>query len=158
MCTCVDNIKASYTKVNKVATRVVRKSFNGPTATAGNVKHNIDAFLDAINDFSWEVYGLTNAINVFVEVARNNFCDIPSDLAKEILRQSDNTYEKMKQLHRKLLASPLYVGMETVVNIYSDAMADYEELCSDLKILRVDAQNNKQLQETLAKLDKLVGA
>lgn len=158
MCTCVDNIKASYTEVNKVTARVVRKSFNGPTAAAGNVKPSIDAFLDAINDFSKEVYGLTNAINEFVEVARNNFCDISSDLAKELISRSDSTIEKMKLLHRKLLASPLYVGMETVVNLYSDAMADYEELCSDLKIFRVDAQNNKQLQATLAELDKLVGA
>ena len=158
MCTCVDNIKASYTEVNKVTARVVRKSFNGPTTNAGNVKPNIDVFLDAINEFSREVYGLTNAINEFVEVARNNFCDISSDLAKELISRSDSTIEKMKLLHRKLLASPLYVGMETVVNLYSDAMADYEELCSDLKIFRVDAQNNKQLQATLAELDKLVGA
>ena len=158
MCTCVDNIKASYTEVNKVIIRVARKSFDGPTAAAGNVKPNIDAFLDAINNFSREVYELTNAVNEFVEIVRINFCDITSDLAKELISRSNSTIGKMKLLHQKLLASPLYVGMETVVNLYFDAMADYEELCSDLKILRVDAQNNKQLQETLAELDKLVGA
>ena len=64
----------------------------------------------------------------------------------------------MRLLHKKLLASPLYLGMETVVALYYDAMNDFEELCSDIKTLRVDAPHNQQLQTTLAGLDNLLGA
>ena len=158
MCTCIDNIKTSYTEVKKEATRVSKQSFDVPVGIKGDVQPNIDKFLDAINYFTREIHGLTNAINNLVEVTRNNFCDISADLAKEMLRQSDTTCKKMHLLYDKLLASPLYLGMETVVALYSDAMNDFEELCSDLKTLRVDAQNNEQLQTTLAKLDKLLGA
>ena len=52
-------------------------------------------------------------------------------------------------LHRKLKRSPLYVGMETCVNLYYDAMTEFEELCSDLKTWHVDAPQNNQLQRTM---------
>ena len=156
MCTCIDNIKASYTEVKKVATRVSKESFAGPIGIKGNIQPNIDEFLDAINYFTREIHGLTNAINNLVEVTRINFCNISEDLAKEMLSQSDSMCKKMRLLHKKLLASPLYLGMETVVALYCDAMNDFEELCSDIKTLRIDAPNNQQLQKTLVGLDELL--
>ena len=159
MCTCIDNIKASYSEVKKEAIRVSKKSFVGPTTgIKGDVQPNIDDFLDAINYFTREIHKLTNAINKLVEVTRNNFCDISVDLAKEMLSQSDSMCKKMQLLYKKLLASPLYLGMETVVALYYDAMCDFEELCSDIKTLCVDMPNNKELQKTLVGLDELLGA
>jgi hypothetical protein len=41
------------------------------------------------------------------------------------------------------------MGMETVVSLYSDAMTEFEELCSDLKTWLQDAPKNAHLQQTL---------
>jgi len=41
------------------------------------------------------------------------------------------------------------MGMETVVSLYSDAMTEFEELCSDLKTWHQDAPKNAHLQQTL---------
>lgn len=82
-------------------------------------------------------------------MVRNNFCDISTSEAEDLLQLSAPITETMELLHKKLLRSPLYVGMETVVTLYFDAMTEFEELCSDLKTWHVDAPKNEHLQQTL---------
>lgn len=60
--------------------------------------------------------------------------------------------EKMQRLHHKLTASSFYRGMKSAVELYSDAMSDFEELCHDLKTFRVDLEQDNEFQETSSKL------
>lgn len=152
MCTCIDNIKASYSDVRRKASQVSHKSFAVPKSNV-DAELNIDTFLDAINLITKELYRLTTAVNNLVETVRNNFCDITVNEAQELLQLSTPISEKMSQLHDKLLKSPLYVGMETVVNIYTEAMNDFNELCHDLKFFRVELETNDRFQQTLSKLN-----
>lgn len=155
MCTYIETIKASYSEVGRRTSRVARKSFRKPVARANKPQPSIDDFLDAINAITKELQKVTDSVNDLVEVVRNNFCDITSSEAEELLQLSVPIDEKMQLLHKKLLRSPLYVGMATVVDLYSDAMTEFEELCSDLKTWHVDAPKNKHLQQTLELLKTL---
>lgn len=155
MCTCIDNIKTSYSEVKRNASRISRKSFVVPVADASNSQPpNIDAFLDAINLITKELYQLTSSIVSLVETVRNNFCEITKSEALELLQLSVPISEKMEQLHKKLLKSPLYVGMETVVGIYVNAKNDFAELCDDLKLFRIDLEKNTDFQSAISKLNE----
>ena len=156
MCTCIDNIKASYSEVGRRTRRVSRRSFNRPVSHSEAPQPSIDDFLDAINVITKELHQLTQSINDLVEVVRNNFCDITTPEAEELLQLSAPINEKIRQLHRKLLRSPLYVGMETVVCLYADAMGDFEELCHDLRQFRVELEQDEEFQQTLLKLNNLL--
>ena len=149
MCTYIDTIKASYSEVGRRTSRVARKSFRRPVVKADKSEPCIDDFLDAINAITKELQRLTDSVNELVEVVRNNFCDITTSEAEELLVLSAPITDKMQLLHRKLLRSPLYIGMETVVSLYFDAMTEFEELCSDLKTWHIDAPKNEHLQEVL---------
>ena len=152
MCTYIDTIKASFSEVGRRTSRVARKSFRKPAAKADKPEPSIDDFLDAINVITKELQKVTDSVNDLVEVVRNNFCDITAPEAEDLLLLSVPINEKMQLLHRKLLRSPLYVGMETVVSLYFDAMTEFEELCSDLKTWHVDTPQNDHLQQTLEQL------
>jgi hypothetical protein len=126
-----------------------------PVADASNSQPpNIDAFLDAINLITKELYQLTSSIVSLVETVRNNFCEITKSEALELLQLSVPISEKMEQLHKKLLKSPLYVGMETVVGIYVNAKNDFAELCDDLKLFRIDLEKNTDFQSAISKLNE----
>ena len=63
--------------------------------------------------------------------------------------------QKQKQvLHKKLLKSPLYVGMETVVKLYEEAMGGFDELCHDLQTFRINLEENKEFQNLLKNLNE----
>lgn len=156
MCNCIDTIRASYSEVRREATRVSRRSFQKPVEAKDKAQIDIDVFLDAINLITRELHQLTTSINDLVEVVRNNFCEITTPEAEELLELSEPIYKKMQLLHKKLLKSPLYVGMETVVNLYADAMSDFDELCHDLKQFRIDLEQNAEFQEALRKLSDLL--
>ncbi|MBQ8487375.1 MAG: hypothetical protein IJ533_06975 [Prevotella sp.] len=128
---------------------MARRSFRKPVARADKPQPSIDDFLDAINVITKDIQKVTDSVNDLVEVVRNNFCDITTPEAEELLQLSAPIADKMQMLHKKLLRSPLYVGMETVVSLYFDAMTEFEELCSDLKTWHVDAPKNNHLQQTL---------
>ena len=149
MCTYIETIKASYSEVGRRTSRVARRSFRKPVAKADRPQPGIDDFLDAINVITKELQKVTDSVNDLVEVVRNNFCDISTSEAEDLLQLSAPITETMELLHKKLLRSPLYVGMETVVTLYFDAMTEFEELCSDLKTWHVDAPKNEHLQQTL---------
>ena len=89
MCTCIDLIKDSYTKVRRGTSRVARRSFKGPVDTTVKSQVDIDDFLDAINLITRELHQLTTSINDLVEVVRNNFCEITTPEAEELLALSD---------------------------------------------------------------------
>ena len=152
MCTYIDTIKASYSEVDRRTSRVARRSFRNPVAKAAGIEPSIDDFLDAINAITKELQKVTDSVNDLVETVRNNFCDITTSEAVDLLQLSAPITEKMQLLHKKLLRSPLYVGMETVVGLYTDAMTEFEELCADLKTWYVDATKNWHLQQTLEHL------
>lgn len=152
MCTCIDNIKTSYADVRRNTSRIARKSFGNPTVPVGKTYPDVDDFLDAINVITKELQQTTQSVNDLIEVVRNNFCGITTSEAKELLSISQPINEKMLLLHRKLLKSPLYVGMETTVKLYEDAMSDFEELCHDLKTFRIDLEQNADFQESLHNL------
>lgn len=155
MCTYIETIKASYSEVGRRTSRVARCSFRKPAARADKPQPDIDDFLDAINVITKELQKVTDSVNDLVEVVRNNFCDITTSEANELLQLSAPIDGKLHQLHKKLLRSPLYVGMETVVGLYYNAMTEFEELCSDLKTWYVDAPKNEHLQQTLELLKTL---
>lgn len=149
MCKCIETIKASYSEVGRRTSRIARRSFRKPLSRIDKPQPSIDDFLDAINVITKELQEVTDSVNDLVEVVRNNFCEITTPEAEELLLLSAPITDKMQLLHKKLLRSPLYVGMETVVGLYSDAMSDFEELCLDLKTWYVDAPKNEHLQQTL---------
>lgn len=156
MCTCINNIKDSYTKVRRGTSRVARRSFQSPVDTTVKSQVDIDEFLDAINLITRELHQLTTSINDLVEVVRNNFCEITTPEAEELLGLSEPIYKNMQLLHKKLIKSPLYVGMETVVNLYADSMSDFDELCHDLKQFRIDLEQDVEFKEAERKLSNLL--
>ena len=117
---------------------------------------DIDEFLDAINLITKDLNSVTQATNDLIEVVRNNFCEISTPEAEELLELSHPIYEKMQKLHNKLIASPLYRGMKTAVGLYYDAMSDFDELCHDLKTFRIDLEQNEEFQEVSRKLSEML--
>lgn len=157
MCTYIAEIKATYTEVNRETSRVARKSFRKPIELVTKENFDIDEFLDAINIITKDLNSVTQATNDLIEVVRNNFCEISTSEAEELLELSRPIYEKMQKLYNKLIASPLYRGMKTAVELYNDAMSDFDELCHDLKTFRIDLEQNEEFQESLRKLSERMG-
>lgn len=154
MCMCIAEIKATYKEVKRETLRVARKSFERPVEFV--TEDNIDKFLDAINIITKDLNSVTQSINELIKVVRNNFCEISTKEAEDLLKMSHPMVEKMQTLHDKLIASPLYRGMTTAVELYNDAVSDFEELCQDLKTCRVDMEQDEDFQETLQKLNEMV--
>ena len=153
MCTCIAEIKATYTEVKKETSRIARKSFKKPVDIV--TEKNIDRFLDAINIITKDLNGVTQSTNDLIKVVRNNFCEISILEAEDLLKLSRPILEKMQSLHKKLIASPLYRGMKTAVELYNDAMCDFEELCQDLKTFRVDLEKDEKFQNILNDLNEM---
>ena len=156
MCTCIAEIKATYTEVGRETSRIARKSFSKPVELIGKENFNIDEFLDAINLITKDLNSVTQATNNLIKVVRNNFCDISTSEAEELLILSHPLCEKMQQLYDKLIASPFYRGMRTAVELYSDAMSDFDELCHDLKTFRIDLEQNEEFQYVSKELSEML--
>ena len=99
---------------------------------------------------------VTQTTNNLIEVVRNNFCDISTPEAEELLKLSHPLCEKMQQFYNKLIASPFYRGMRTAVELYSDAMSDFDELCHDLKAFRIDLEQNEEFQDVSRELSDML--
>ena len=84
MCTCIAEIKTSYTKVRKRAEEVASQSFD------------MDDFLDAINVVKKELAIVTDETNALVELVRDHFTEITVDEAKELLDLSEPIQKKMQ--------------------------------------------------------------
>lgn len=148
MCTCIADIRASYTEVGRETSRVARKSFSKPVEMISKENFDIDEFLDAINLITKDLNSVTQATNDLIEVVRNNFCEISTPEAEELLLLSQPIYKKMQAFHKKLLISPFYRGMQTAVELYADAVSDFDELCHDLKTFRIDLEQNEEFQKS----------
>ena len=68
MCTCIVEIKATYTEVGRETSRVARKSFSKPVELIGKENFNIDEFLDAINLITKDLNSVTQATNNLIKV------------------------------------------------------------------------------------------
>ena len=137
MCTCIDTIKASYSEVKRETSRVARRSFQNPVEVGDNAQVSVDDFLDAINVITRELHQVTTSVNDLVDVVRINFCQITP-----------------QELHKKLQKSPLYVGMETVVKLYEEAMGGFDELCHDLQTFRISLEQDGEFQNVIDKLNE----
>ena len=146
MCTCIAEIKASYTKVRQQTAAVAQQRFD------------IDEYLDKIIDVKKEVMQITDETNSLIELVRSHFTEFDVQETTEILAHSTPILILMDRLYEKLVGSPLYHGMKSVVKNYRDCVSDFQELCDDLQKWNIDVPNNKQLQATFAELDKLLGA
>ena len=89
MCTCIDNIRASYSEVKRETSRVARRSFQKPVEAGDNAQVSVDDFLDAINVITRELHQVTTSVNDLVEVVRINFCQITPQEARELLELSE---------------------------------------------------------------------
>lgn len=156
MCTCIADIKATYTEVCRETSRVARMSFSKPVDLINKENFNIDEFLDAINLITKDLNSVTQATNDLILVVRNNFCELSTSETEELLEMSHPICEKMQRLHHKLTASSFYREMKSAVELYSDAMSDFEELCHDLKTFRVDFEQDNEFQEATKKLSEVL--
>lgn len=156
MCTYIAEIKATYTEVGRETSRVARKSFSKPVELINKENFDIDEFLDAINIITKDLNSVTQATHDLIEVVRNNFCEISTSEAEELLELSHPIYDKMQKLYHKLLSSPFYKGMKTAVELYSDAMSEFDELCHDLKTFRIDLEQNDEFKEVERKLSEML--
>ena len=53
-----------------------------------------------------------------------------------------------------VVSLPAYVGMETVVKLYEDAMDDFHELCHDLQTFRISLEQDGEFQNVIDKLNE----
>ena len=144
MCTCIAEIKASYTQVRKQAEYAVEKSYD------------IDDFLDAVNVVKKQVALVTDETNALVELVRNHFTEITVAEAEDLLALSGPIQKKMQQVYLNLLRSPLLVGMEQTVELYRQSMSDFDELCRDMRTFNVNLAQDTELQRVSAMLNDLL--
>ena len=146
MCTCIAEIKETYTQVRKQAEHVVEQSCD------------IDDFLDAINEVRKELDCVTDETNSLVELVRDHFTEITVLEAEELLLLSEPIQKKMQQLYLNLLRSPLRVGMEQSVDLFRQAKSDFDELCHDMKTFNIDLAQNEHFQQTLKMVSEMMGS
>lgn len=144
MCTCIAEIKASYTQVRKQAEYAVEKSYD------------IDDFLDAVNVVKKQVALVTDETNALVELVRNHFTEITVSEAEDLLSLSGPIQKKMQQVYLNLLRSPLLVGMEQTVELYRQSMSDFDELCRDMRTFNVNLAQDTEFQRVSAMLNDLL--
>lgn len=146
MCTCIAEIKESYTQVRKQAEYVVEQSYN------------IDDFLDAINAVRKPLDSVTSETNALVKLVRSHFTEITVPEAEELLQLSEPIQKKMQQVYLNLLRSPLRVGMEQSVDLFRQAMSDFDELCHDMKTFNIDLAQDEHFQHTLKMVSEMMNA
>ncbi len=146
MCTCIAEIKESYTQVRKQAEYVVEQSYD------------IDDFLDAINAVRKPLDSVTSETNALVELVRSHFTEITVPEAEELLQLSEPIQKKMQQVYLNLLRSPLRVGMEQSVDLFRQAMSDFDELCHDMKTFNIDLAQDEHFQHTLKMVSEMMNA
>ncbi len=132
MCTCIAEIKETYTQVRKQTEHVVEQSYD------------IDDFLDAINVVKKELDCVTDETNALVELVRDHFTEITVPEAEELLELSEPIQKKMQQVYLNLLRSPLRVGMEQSVDLFRQAMGGFDELCHDMKTFNIDLAQDEE--------------
>ena len=143
MCTCIAEIKETYTKVRHQTAEVAQQQFD------------IDDYLDRVNVVRKELEQITNETNNLVELVRDHFTEFDIQETVELLAHSTPILILMDQLHQKLVESPLYSGLKTAVENYRDCVSDFQELCTDLQTFNIDVPRSEKCRETEEQLKKL---
>lgn len=136
MCTCIAEIKESYTKVRL------------QTAEVAQLQFDIDNYLDRVNVVRKELEKITNETNNLVEMVRDHFTELDIQETVELLAHSTPILILMDRLHQKLVESPLYQGLKTVVENYRDCVSDFQELCTDLQTFNIDLRRDEEFQKS----------
>ena len=144
MCTCIAEIKESYTKVRYRTAEVAQQKFD------------IDDYLDMVNTVCKEVEQITDETNGLVETVRDHFTEFDIQETTELLAHSTPILILMDQLHQKLVESPLYPGLKTAVDNYRDCVSDFQELCTDLQVWNIDVPHNAEALEAERKLSEML--
>ena len=144
MCTCIAEIKDSYTKVRYQTAEVAQQRFD------------IDDYLDMVNDVRKKVELITDETNSLVETVRDHFTEFDVQETTELLAHSTPILILMDQLHQKLVDSPLYPGLKTVADNYRDCVSDSQELCTDLQVWNIDVPRNPEVLEAEQRLSEML--
>ena len=132
MCTCIAEIKESYTKVRHQTAEVAQQKFD------------IDDYLDKVNVVRKKVEQITEETNSLVETVLDHFTEFDQQETTELLAHSTPILILMDQLYQKLVESPLYPGLKTAVENYRDCVCDFQELCTDLQTFNIDLKNDEE--------------
>ncbi|MBQ9651580.1 MAG: hypothetical protein IJV13_05150 [Prevotella sp.] len=143
MCTCIAEIKESYTKVRQ------------RTAVVAQQRLDMDEYLDKVIVVQNELKQITQETNSLVETVRNHFTEFDEQETTELLAYSTPILILMDQLHQKLMESPLYAGLKTAVEEYRDCVGEFQELCTDLQTFNIDVPRNENYRATEDLLRKL---
>ena len=143
MCTCIAEIKASYTKVRHQTAEVAQQQFD------------IEDYLDKVIVVRKKLEQITEETNSLVETVRDHFTEFDVQETTELLAHSTPILILMDQLHQKLVESPLYPGLKTAVENYCDCVSIFQELCSDLQTFNIDIPRNEKSREVEELLRKL---
>ena len=136
MCTCIAEIKETYTQVRRQTAKVTQQQFD------------IDDYLDKVIDVKKQLDSVTRETNALVELVRSHFTEFDMQETIVLLAHSTPILILMDQLHQKLLASPLYAGLKKAVEEYSDCVSDFQELCSDLQTFNIDLRQDEEFQRS----------
>ena len=143
MCTCIAEIKESYTKVRHQTAEVAQQKFD------------IDDYLDMVIVVRKKLEEITVETNNLVETVRDHFTEFDEQETTELLAHSAPILILMDQVHQKLVESPLYPGLKTAAEIYRDCVSDFQELCTDLQTFNIDVPRNEKCREVEELLRKL---
>ena len=144
MCTCIAQIKESYTKVRHQTAEVAQQKFD------------IDDYLDMVIVVRKKVEEITEETNNLVDTVRDHFTEFDEQETTELLAHSTPILILMDQLYQKLVDSPLYPGLKTAVENYRDCVSDFQELCTDLQIWNTDVPSNPEVTEAERKLSEML--
>ena len=136
MCTCIAEIKESYTKVRHRTAEVAQHQFD------------MDDYLDKVIVVRKKVEQITDETNRLVETVRDHFTEFDVQETTELLAYSTPILILMDRLHQKLMESSLYPGLKTTVENYLDCVSDFQELCSDLQTFNIDLRRDEEFQKT----------
>lgn len=143
MCTCIAEIKESYTKVRHQTAEVAQQKFD------------IDDYLDMVIVVRKKLEEITVETNNLVETVRDHFTEFDEQETTELLAHSAPILILMDQVHQKLVESPLYPGLKTAAENYRDCVSDFQELCTDLQTFNIDVPRNEKCREVEELLRKL---
>lgn len=136
MCTCIAEIKESYTKVRHQTAEVAQQQFE------------IDDYLDMVIVVRKKLEQITEETNNLVEKVRDHFTEFDEQETTELLAHSTPILILMDQLHQKLIESPLYSGLKTTAENYRDCVSDFQELCTDLQTFNIDLRRDEEFQKS----------
>lgn len=136
MCTCIAEIKESYTKVRHQTAEVAQQQFD------------IDDYLDMVIVVRKKLEQITDETNNLVEKVRDHFTEFDIQETVELLAHSTPILILMDQLHQKIMGSPLCQGLNTAMENYRDCVSDFQELCTDLQTFNIDLRRDEDFQKS----------